>query len=68
MRPYQHTAISVLDRYILCGGHKSDAGVCSGRRRRFLVWISLLHIVVKPVRNRTGRFRYVFGSADGYGI
>jgi hypothetical protein len=39
MRTYQHTALAVLDRYdILYGGHKSDAGVGSGRRRRFLDW------------------------------
>jgi hypothetical protein len=37
MRTYQHTAFNVLDRYdIMYGGHKSDAGVGSGRRRRFL--------------------------------
>jgi hypothetical protein len=37
MRTYQHTAFTVLDRYdVLYGGHKSDAGVGSGRRRRFL--------------------------------
>jgi hypothetical protein len=37
MRTYQHTANIVLDRYdILNGRHKSDAGVGSGRRRRFL--------------------------------
>jgi hypothetical protein len=37
MRTYQHIAVTVLDRYgILYGGHKSDAGVASGRRRRFL--------------------------------
>jgi hypothetical protein len=37
MRPYQHTAFTVLDRYdILFAGYKSDAGVGSGRRRRFL--------------------------------
>jgi hypothetical protein len=38
MRTYQYTAFTVLDRYdIFYGGHKSDAGVGSGRRRRFLV-------------------------------
>jgi hypothetical protein len=37
MSTYQHTAFTVPDRYdILYGGHKSDAGVGSGRRRRFL--------------------------------
>jgi hypothetical protein len=37
MRTYQHTAFTVLDGYdILYSGHKSDAGVGSGRRRRFL--------------------------------
>jgi hypothetical protein len=43
-----------------------DAGVGLGRRRRLVdVWISLLHIVVKRVRNSTARFRCVFGSTDG---
>jgi hypothetical protein len=32
------------------------------------MWISLLHNVVKRVRNRTARFRCVFGSKDGYGV
>jgi hypothetical protein len=39
LRTYQHTAFTVLDRYdILYDGHKSDAGVGSDRRRRFLDW------------------------------
>jgi hypothetical protein len=33
-----------------------------------LMWISLLHNVVKRVRNRTERFSCLFGSTDGYGI
>jgi hypothetical protein len=37
MRTYQHPAVVVVDRYdILYCRHKSDAGVGSGRRRRFL--------------------------------
>jgi hypothetical protein len=37
MRTYQHTAFAVLERYdTFYGGHQSDAGVGSGRRRRFL--------------------------------
>jgi hypothetical protein len=37
MRAYQHIAFAVLDRSdTFSGGHKSDAGVGSGRRRRFL--------------------------------
>jgi hypothetical protein len=37
MCTYQHTAFTVRDRYgILYAGHKSDVGVGSGRRRRFL--------------------------------
>jgi hypothetical protein len=37
MRTYQQTVITLLDRYdIFQGLHKSDAGVGSGRRRRFL--------------------------------
>jgi len=36
MRTYHHTGLAVHDRYdIFYGGHKSDAGVGSGRRRRF---------------------------------
>jgi hypothetical protein len=39
MRTYQHTAFTVLDKYdIMIAGHESDAGVGSGRRRRFLDW------------------------------
>jgi hypothetical protein len=30
-----------------------------------LIWISLLHNVVKRVRNRTSRFRCVFSTTDG---
>jgi hypothetical protein len=37
MRTYQNTALAVLHRYgTLYGGYKSNAGVGSGRRRRFL--------------------------------
>jgi hypothetical protein len=37
MRTYQYTAFIFLDRYdTLYAVHKSDAGVGSGRRRRFL--------------------------------
>jgi hypothetical protein len=37
MRTYQYTAFTLLDRYdMLYAGHKSDVGVGSGRRRRFL--------------------------------
>jgi len=38
MRTYQHTAFNVHDRYILYGGHKSDAVVGLRRRRRLLDW------------------------------
>jgi hypothetical protein len=38
MRTYQHTAFTILVGYdILNGEHKSDAGVGSGRRRRFVI-------------------------------
>jgi tRNA A58 N-methylase Trm61 len=37
MRTYQRTVFTVLAKYgILYGGHIIDAGVGSGRRRRFL--------------------------------
>jgi hypothetical protein len=71
MRTYHYTAFTVLDRYdTLYAVHKGDAGVGSGRRRRFLgwLWISLLHNVVKHVRNRTARFRCVFGRTLSYGV
>jgi hypothetical protein len=32
------------------------------------MWISLLDNVMKRVRNRTARFRCVFGNTDGYGF
>jgi len=36
MNTYQHTVFGVLDWYdIFYGGYKRDAGVGSGRRRRF---------------------------------
>jgi hypothetical protein len=39
MRIYEYTAFAVLVRDdIFYGGHKSDAAVGSGRRRRFLNW------------------------------
>jgi len=39
MRTYQHTFFTALDGYdILHFVHQSDAGVCSGLRRRFLYW------------------------------
>jgi len=43
MRTCQHIAITVLDRYdILFAGNKSEAGVGSERRRRFLDWYGFL--------------------------
>jgi hypothetical protein len=58
MRTYQHTAFTVLDRYdILYGGQKRDAGVGSGRRRRFLDWygfrfsITLWNVFVIEMRD-----------------
>jgi len=33
-----------------------------------LIWFSLLCNVVKSIRNRTARSRYVFGSRDDYGF
>jgi hypothetical protein len=55
MRTYQHTAFTVLDRYdILYGRHKSDAGVGSGRRRRFLdlygfrFYTTLRNVLIEP--------------------
>jgi hypothetical protein len=58
--------LSLIDWYIVWRTQKR-------RRRRFrasasifrLMWISLLHNVAKRVRNRTVRFRCVFGSKHG---
>jgi hypothetical protein len=37
MRTHEHKAFAVLDRYdTFYGGHQSDAGVGTGRRRRCL--------------------------------
>jgi hypothetical protein len=57
MRTYQYTAFAVLDRYVFYGGHKSDADVGSGSRRRFLDWygfrfsITLWNVVVIELRD-----------------
>jgi hypothetical protein len=69
IRTYQHTALTVLNRDdIYYSGHKRDAGVGSGRQRQFLNTCGFLHNVMKRVRNRTARFRCVFGSTDDYGF
>jgi hypothetical protein len=52
-------SLSFID--IFYGGHKSNAGVGSERRRRLLDF----HIVVKRVRNSTAVFRCAFCSTDG---
>jgi hypothetical protein len=70
MRTSLHTDFTVLDRFdIVLRTQKRS-------RRRFrasasifiLTWIPLLQTVVKRVRNRTARFRCVFGATDGYGV
>jgi len=68
MRIYHHTAFTVIERYyIVYHGHKSDAGVCSGRRRRFLFDIDFASAqCFETFRNRCARFRCVFGSTDSY--
>jgi hypothetical protein len=67
MHTYQHPALSVVDRYVtLYGGHKSDAGVGSGRWRRFLdlyefrFSTTLSNVSVIELRDSV-----VFGSKDG---
>jgi hypothetical protein len=63
MRTYQYTAFTVVDRYdTLYAVHKSDAGVGVDFK---LIWIWLLHNVLKRVRKRTARSRFVFGIKDG---
>jgi hypothetical protein len=32
------------------------------------IWISLLHNVLKRVRNTNARFPCVYGTTDGYGV
>jgi hypothetical protein len=40
MRTYRYTAFTLLDRYdILYAGQKRDAGVGSGRRCRFFIYM-----------------------------
>jgi hypothetical protein len=66
MRSIQNTATIALDRYdILYDGEKKTPAAASIFQS---IWISLLHNFVKRVRNRTARFRCVFGSTDGYGV
>jgi hypothetical protein len=68
MRTYQQTAFTVLGRYdILQGGHKGDAGVGSGRRRRFLDFCGFRFstTLCKVFFKRNERFRCVSGSTDG---
>jgi len=51
---------------VLYTGEENDAGVGLGRRPRLLdTWTSLLHIVVKRVRNSTARFCFAFYSTGG---
>jgi hypothetical protein len=66
----QHIAFTVLDGYdVLNIGEKpTPASVQVSALIFRLLWISLLHDVVKRVRNRTERFRCVFGIADGFRI
>jgi hypothetical protein len=68
MHSYQRNAFTILDRYdIFYGGHKSDVGVVSGCRRRFLDWYgfrfttTFWNVFVIELRDSV-----VFGSADGY--
>jgi hypothetical protein len=62
MRTCQHIVITLLERCDkMFVGHKSDAASASIFR---LIWLSLLHNVVKRVRNKTARFRCVFVSTE----
>jgi hypothetical protein len=70
MRTYLHTAIAVVDRYdIFSGGHKSVAGVGSGRRRRLLIWYGFCFsirlwnmFVIIPVLNKAPGKEDVLGE------
>jgi hypothetical protein len=70
MSTYQHIVTTFLNRYdILFAVDKSDAGVGSGRRRRFLDFMDFASPQrLKRVGNRTSRFRCVFGSTNGYRV
>jgi hypothetical protein len=68
MRTSQRIAFTVLDGYdVLYTGERTDAGVGSGRLVRLcvFVWISLLLIDLKPVRNCSARFRRILARKDG---
>jgi hypothetical protein len=75
MRTYQHPAFAIVDRYdILYGGHKSDAGVGSGRRCWFLdlygfgFSTSLWNVSVIELRDSVGFLvaKTVFSTFDVY--
>jgi phosphatidylglycerophosphate synthase len=63
MSTNQHTAFIVLDMIYFTAGTKATPASIFG-----FVWIPLLHNVVERGRNRTARFRCVFGSTDGHRI
>jgi hypothetical protein len=54
-------SLSLIDM-IYCKADTKEASIFK------LIWFSLLHNVVKHVRNRTARLHCVFGSTDAYGV
>jgi hypothetical protein len=63
----QDTAITVLDRYDMYAGYESDAAVGSARLSStfMFIWISLLRIDLKPVRNSSARIGRILARKDG---
>jgi hypothetical protein len=59
----------LLDKVHFTAGTEATPESVLGFSVNFLlIWILFLHNVVERVRNRTARFRCVFGSINGYGF
>jgi hypothetical protein len=62
-------SLSLIDMIYFTTDTKATPASVQGVCVHFqIIWISLLHNVVKRVRNRTARFRCVFGSTDCCGV
>jgi hypothetical protein len=70
MTTYQHTTFTVFDKYdILYGGQKATPASVQGVGVDFEIDMDFASPQrLKRVRNRTVRFRCVFGSTDRYGV
>jgi hypothetical protein len=67
MHSSQDMAVTVLDKYDVYAGDKSEAGVGSRASRStfMFIWISLLRIDFKPVQNSSARFGRILARKDG---